>query len=376
MQPSDKQQPLGLVAILGRLASLGAILAAAVLLFAYTAGWLSPDRYSQDRFMTVFQAHDGKHPGFRRNHAKGLCVTGWFDAAPEAASLSRAAIFHLQRVPIVGRFALAGGAPFAADDAGQVRSMALRFMPLGAQEWRTGMNDIPVFAVNSSQDFYELLQASAPDASTGKPDPAAMKAFIDRHPEAAAAMQLIKQRSISSGFGDDTYNSLNAFYLTGPSGTVPVRWSAVAVQPFAAGGITAPADAGKNYLFDELMRQLELRALKWRLVFTIGEPGDPTQDATLPWPKERRQVVAGVITIARAMGEDRGACDDVNYDPLVLPEGISPSDDPLLAARSSVYARSFTLRSAEKSQKPASAVAPGEVSPSEDTLMNIRGQAQ
>ncbi len=359
MQPIDSKRPLGLLVLLGRLASIGAILAAAVALFAYTAGYFSPDRYTQDRFMAAFQSHDGKHPGFRRNHAKGVCVTGWFDAAPEAASLSRAALFHLQRVPIVGRFALAGGSPFAADDPAQVRSMALRFMPLGAQEWRTGMNDIPVFPVNSSQGFYELLQASAPHADTGKPDATAMKNFLDRHPEAAAALQLIKQRSISSGFGDDTYNSLNAFYLTTPSGgMLPVRWSAVAVQPFVADDVTSHAGAGENYLFDEFLRQLELRALKWRLVFTVGNVGDPTRDATLPWPKERRQVVAGVITIARAMSEDTGACNDVNYDPTVLPEGVSPSDDPLLAARSSVYARSFTLRSAEKSQKPASEVAP------------------
>jgi catalase len=104
-----------------------------------------------------------------------------------------------------------------------------------------------------------------------------------------------------------------------------------------------------------------LHALKWRLVFTMGEAGDPTNDATLPWSKERRQAVAGVITIARAFGEDSGACTDVNYDPTVLPDGISVSDDPLLAARASVYARSFTLRSAEKSQKPASAVAPTQI---------------
>jgi catalase len=309
--------------------------------------------------MAAFEAHDGKHPGFRRNHAKGVCVTGWFDAAPEAASLSRAAIFHLQRVPIIGRFALAGGAPFAADDPTQVRSMALRFMPLGAREWRTGMNDIPVFAVNSSDGFYDLLKASAPDIETHKPDPEAMKNFFGRHPEAAAAMSLIKGRSISSGFADDTYNSLNAFYVTSPAGdSVPVRWSAIAMQPFVADDAAAHAAAGKNYLFDELLRQLELRALKWRLVFTVGESGDPTQDATLPWPKERRQVVAGVIAVARAMSEDSGACGDVNYDPTVLPDGISVSDDPLLAARASVYTRSFTLRSAEKSQRPASAISP------------------
>jgi catalase len=359
MQPNDKQPPLGLFAILGRFAAVGLILVAAAALFAYTGGWLSPERHTQDRFMAAFEAHDGKHPGFRRNHAKGVCISGWFDAAAEAASLSRAAIFHLQRVPIVGRFALAGGAPFAADDPAQVRSMALRFMPLGAQEWRTGMNDIPVFVVNSGDGFYDLLKASAPEAVTGKPDPQAMKSFFERHPEAGAAMQLVKQRSISSGFADDTYNSLDAFYLTGPSGaTVPVRWSAVAMQPFLADDPATHSGAGKNYLFDELLRQLELHALKWRLVFTIAEAGDPTRDATLPWPKERRQVVAGVITIARAVSEDSGACTDVNYDPTVLPDGISVSDDPLLAARASVYARSFTLRSGEKSQKPASAVSP------------------
>jgi catalase len=359
MQQNNKQPPLRLLSMLGRLAAIGAILVAAAALFAFTAGWLSPGRHTQDRFMADFEAHDGKHPGFRRNHAKGVCVTGWFDAAAEAASLSRAAIFHLQRVPIVGRFALAGGAPFAADEPALVRSMALRFMPLGDQEWRTGMNDIPVFVVNSSDGFYDLLKASAPDAATGKPDPGAMQVFFKRHPEAGAAMQLVKNRSVSSGFADDTYNSLNAFYLTSPSGAaVPVRWSAVAMQPFVADESASHDGAGKNYLFDDLLRQLEVHALKWRLVFTLGEPGDPTQDATLPWPKERRQVAAGVITIARAMSEDSGACTDVNYDPTVLPDGISVSDDPLLAARASVYARSFTLRSAEKSQKPASAISP------------------
>lgn len=34
-------------------------------------------------------------------------------------------------------------------------------------------------------------------------------------------------------------------------------------------------------------------------------------------------------------------------DPLVLPDGISASDDPLLAARSAVYSRSFTRRAEE-----------------------------
>lgn len=37
-------------------------------------------------------------------------------------------------------------------------------------------------------------------------------------------------------------------------------------------------------------------------------------------------------------------CRDVNYDPLVLPTGVTGSDDPVLAARSAVYAVSFNRR--------------------------------
>ena len=45
--------------------------------------------------------------------------------------------------------------------------------------------------------------------------------------------------------------------------------------------------------------------------------------------------------------EAPGNARDINFDPLVLPDGITASDDPLLAARSAVYARSFTRRAEE-----------------------------
>ncbi len=62
------------------------------------------------------------------------------------------------------------------------------------------------------------------------------------------------------------------------------------------------------------------------------------------------------MSIDRVASEDNASCTDVNYDPLVLPPGIEPSDDPLLSARSAAYARSFTLRAGEKHKKPPSAV--------------------
>ena len=77
---------------------------------------------------------------------------------------------------------------------------------------------------------------------------------------------------------------------------------------------------------------------------------------------ERQRVDAGTLTLDAVSSEDdRGACTDINYDPLVLPPGIEASDDPLLSARSAAYSRSFTLRAKEKARKAPSAVTVQEV---------------
>jgi catalase len=338
-----------------RVGAIGTMMLSVAGAFAYAGGWLSPVRLTQDRMMAAFQEAYGTHVGFRRNHAKGVCVTGWFESSGQAAALSKAAVFRPGRVPVVGRFALAGGMPFQSDTPVTVRSMALRFLPPGGEEWRTGMNNIPVFPVNSARGFYEQLLAFAPDPATGKPDPARTRAFMAAHPEAVRALSLIKQREVTSGFANSTFNSLNAFRFVDAAGaSTHVRWSTVPV--LAADSAEPSAADGKSYLFDSLIAEISQQPLQWRLIMTIGRADDPTNDATLPWPEGRRQIDAGTVTIDQASSEDSGRCTAVNYDPLVLPSGIEPSDDPLLSARSAVYARSFTLRAEEEHEKPPSAV--------------------
>lgn len=348
--------------VLVRLCGIGAVMLSVAAAFAYSGGWFSPARLTQDRMMAAFHIANGTHAGFRRNHAKGVCVTGWFESSGRATELSKAAVFKPGRVPVVGRFALAGGMPFQTDTPSTVRSMALRLLPPGGEEWRTGMNNIPVFPVNSARGFYEQLVAFTPDPATGKPDPARTKAFLAAHPETVQALALIKKRPVTSGFASSTYNSLNAFRFIDTAGAATlVRWSTVPVQPVAAGGAEPSMTADKNCLFDDLIAQIAQHPRQWRLIVTIARADDPTDDATLPWPEGRRRVDAGTITIDQASSEDSGRCTAVNYDPLVLPSGIEPSDDPLLSARSAVYARSFTLRSEEEREKPPSAVTTQEV---------------
>ncbi len=359
------ETPLSSGQIGARFALIGAAMAVVTGLFAYTAGWLSPTRLSQSRMIAAMHAGSGLHPGFRAAHAKGICFTGSFESSGAAAAYSKAAVFAEGKVPVVGRFALASGMPFQIDALTIARSMALRFLPVSAPEWRTGMNNIPVFIVDTPESFYEQLNAARLDPATHKPDPAAMKDFISRHPETARAFEVIKAQPPSSGFADSTFNGLNAFRFVNAAGvSVPVRWGALPLQP-AVVQASSPDDdtarsSGQNHLFDDLIVQQHERPLRWRLVVTVGEPGDSTTKSTVGWPESRRHVDAGIITVENLSSEDTGPCTDINFDPLVLPPGIEPSDDPLLGARSAVYARSFTLRAAQRAAKPPSALSPEE----------------
>jgi catalase len=343
--------PLSRGALLTRLAIIGAVLGVVVLAFAWTGGFLSPDALTPAKFVDTFEAVNGPHPGFRRNHAKGVCFTGWFEGSGDGTRYSKAAVFEKTRTPIVGRFALAGGRPYAADAATSVRSMAIRFELANGEEWRTGMNNIPVFVVRTPDAFYEQLAAGAPDPKTGKPDPAKMKAFVDAHPETAQAIAAIKAHAMASGFSNETFNSLNAFRFVDANGHAnAVRWSMVPVDPPAD---TLAAD-DRNAQFDAFIADVAKGPLRWKLVATIAKPDDPTNDATRAWPDDREHVDLGTLTVDRAEGEDAGYCRDINYDPLVLPSGIEASDDPLLSARSAAYSQSFRRRAGE--DKPASAV--------------------
>jgi catalase len=331
-----------------RFAAIGAALAGIAGLFVYAGGWLTPHTLTPASMIDTFEKVNRAHPGFRRNHAKGVCISGYFDSNGRGVALSKAVIFPTGRVSIIGRFALAGGQPYVADAPHTVRSMAILFKLPDGEEWRTGMNNIPVFAVKTAQGFHDQLLASAPDPTTGKPDPAKMKAFLAKYPETAKAVQLIGNHPVSSGFDNSTYNSLNAFRFVNASGAVtPVRWSMVPVQPFEPIGTTDPGKADKNYLFDALIAAIHSHPLQWHLVVTIGQPADPTNDATIPWPADRQQIDVGILTIDHVESEDTSPARDINFDPLVLPDGIAASDDPLLSARSAAYSQSFTRREGE-----------------------------
>src|SRR5262249_30380 len=93
--------------------------------------------------------------------------------------------------------------------------------------------------------------------------------------------------------------------------------------------------------------------LQWRLVLTIGQAGDPTSDATIAWPPDREQIDAGTLTIDHIESDDSSPVRIITFDPLVLPDGITASDDPLLSARSATYSVCFRRRVGEPASPSA-----------------------
>ena len=247
--------------------------------------------------------------------------------------------------------------PFQADTPHTVRSLAILFKQPDGEEWRTGMVNIPIFPVNTPQDFHDFLVVSSPDPQTGKVDQAAMGAFLAKHPETGAALKVIGSHPFSSGFADSPYYGLNAFrFVNGKGESTPVRWWIKPDQTFDA---DSSVTTDKNYLFDAVIKQIHSGPLRWHLILTVGQPGDPTAKAASSWPEDRKQIDVGTLTIDTIESEATSPTRDITFDPLVLPAGISSSDDPLLSARSATYSPSFRRREGE--HKSPSAVSTEEV---------------
>jgi catalase len=209
------------------------------------------------------------------------------------------------------------------------------------------MIDPPFFPVATPQAFYGLLLAS------GSKDPNAMKNFAEAHPEFATFGAWAKSAPWTGSYAEEPYHSLNTFVFVDSSGAERVvRWSLLpAAQPVAV-----PADElakrGPDFLEQEITQRVAGAPQRWTMVVTVANPGDPTADPSKAWPDGRRTIEVGTLTVQKIEAERDGPCRDINFDPTVLPAGIKTSDDPFPAARSSAYAKSYDLRTAETKDYP------------------------
>jgi catalase len=338
--------------VFGSLVLIAVVIGGGAAAFAYTAGWLSPQRLTPDKLVNAFAPPTGVALGHRRNHAKGICFTGTFEANGAGSALSRAQVFTRGQYPALGRFNLGTADANAPDATVRVRGMGLRISTPDGQQWRTAMIDAPVFPVSTPQAFYGLLLASA------SKDPNAMKTFAAAHPEIGGFDAWTKTAPWTGSYAEERYNSLDSFIFTDSAGgEKTVRWSLLpAAQPIPVSPDEL-AKRGPDFLEQEITERIRRGPLRWTMVVTIANPGDPTADPSKAWPEDRRTVEVGTLIVQQIEAERNGPCRDINFDPTVLPPGIRTSDDPFPAARSSAYAVSYDRRTAEASDYPRTATA-------------------
>ena len=326
---------------------IGVTISVAAIAFAYTAGWLTPYRLTPTRLVTALQPPSGPALGRRRNHAKGICFTGTFEANGIGAMLSNAQVFEQGQYPVVGRFNIAGPDPHTSDSMAGVRGLGIRITTPDGQEWRAAMIDAPVFAAPTPQAFFALLTASA------SKDPNAIKQYSSVHPELLAFVGWVKSHPRTESWAEDRFNSLDSFVFIDALGSNHVvRWSFVPSVPPASISPQELATLDPDFLAADITKRVEAGPQRWDLEVTVANRGDPTADPTKPWPADRRTVDAGTLIVKQIEPEVDGPCRDINFDPSVLPRGITTSDDPFPAARSAAYRVSYNSRLAESSHYP------------------------
>jgi catalase len=340
---------------LSRFAVIGVVIAIVVLAFAYTAGWLSPHRLTPEKLVASLAPPDGPALGYRRNHAKGICFTGTFTANGNGSSLSKAKVFTRGDYPVLGRFNLATADPHAADAMVRVRGLGIRITTPDGQEWRSAMIDAPIFPVSSPQGFYDLQIASK------SKDPNAMKTFIGSHPGFLTFLGWAKSAPWTASYAEERFNSLNSFLFVDDAGAKhTVRWSLIPAATPVAITPEELSKKGPDFLDQEITQRVAAAPQQWNLVITVANPEDPTADPNHAWPEGRRTVDVGTLTVKQIEPERDGPCRDINYDPTVLPDGITTSDDPFPAARSAAYSRSYNSRTAEEKYYPRTATGGGQ----------------
>lgn len=303
------------------------------------------DIVTADHVVTAIESTFGVAPGERRNHTKGVCALGEFVGTPEAAAYSRSAMFSGRPVPVIARFSLAGGNPKAPDTAKSARGMALEFkLPDGGLQHMTMLNT-PVFGAAQPRTFLDMMIATKPDPATGKPDPEKIKAFKASHPDNLAQATFLSDHNPPKSFANSAYFGIHTFkFINRDNKTTPVRWRFVPQDGEKRLTDDELKSSPPNFLEQALIVRTKQGPVRWDMLIALGEPGDSEDNPTIAWPENRKSVKVGTLTISSAMPQKGGKCEKINFDPLVMGDGIAPTNDPILLFRSPAYAVSFAKR--------------------------------
>jgi catalase len=299
-------------------------------------------------FLNQFESTFGKFEGFRRSGAKGVCAMGEFVGTADARALSTASAFSGKPVPVVIRFSVGGANPKAADNTKSQRNLALQFNLPNGEQWQMGNISSPVFGASSPEQFFGRLASLQPDPTTKMPDAAKVKAFADANPEVLLQSKHFASQPVPASFGSVNYWGVHAFGFVNANGKKQFgKW---VFEP--VGGVQGLTDdeakaKGPSFLFDDLRQRVKDGKVAFNFNLELAQPDDKIDNATVPLPEGRKKVNLGLLKLTSVAEDGGGECLTITYIPTILPKGVEPSADPMIAARAAPYGIGLSRRLTE-----------------------------
>ena len=240
----------------------------------------------------------------------------------------------------MARFSADGGDSGVAS-AGSLAPREFSFR-LGSNGRRSDIltQSAPVHFARTLDQMVAFLRAHRPGPD-GKLDRKKIRTFFASNPEAQHQADYISAHPPPASLADTIYWGVHAFPATdAKGGTRFIKFKVMPVGEERRSGEEKPFDPP----YGDLDARIAARDVRFSVLALLDCPGDPVMDVTVRWPGEDAREVLRLGTIVITGVEAHETCDDAQFDPATLADGIGHPPDEMFAARHAAYAISQTRR--------------------------------
>ena len=280
----------------------------------------------------------GVFPAYRRAHAKGIGFDATFSPNGCAAPYTTALHLSQQDTAVIVRFSHSTSNPNPTEQLVPVKGMAVQFQLPEGKVANFTMVTVPVFITKTPEEFIQLLQLGTRDTKSFTEKLSTLK----NNPNFHAAFTIIKNILPPKSFGTGHYYSIHAYYLINDKKqhqAVKFEWEPI-VESKNETKHTA-LSTNPNAMEDELVNRLKNGPVRFNLLIQLAHPGDSIDDCTQKWPDTREKICIGTLTLLERRADN---AEPQVFDPTIVTDGLSCSDDPILYFRAKAYAESAKRR--------------------------------
>lgn len=296
------------------------------------------EEFDFEKGFAAFEGLFGVTEGKRRNHTKGFCAEGTLVPVDEAIKAYSNSPLFTGESSVIARVSHKGGKANPADDKYGLLGLSMEITTPNGDLHVIATNTEHFFPVPTSEAFIELLRAKASGTEASQAFAAAnpsLKTYAEYHSSLDKTLR---------PYEGTTFNSVNSFMLINDANEeAAMRFY---FRPSGQEGIVV--DTHADFFLENMQANIANGRVSWDMVIVLANPEDDVEDPSVQWTGYHTEIVAARFIVNAAMTEADGRCDEINFDPLILSEGFAPSSDPMLQARSLIYAHGVGKRLSEK----------------------------